>query len=83
MHLWLSPQIALESAIVIHDMLLKSMPQKKITIDKNLKYFKLCLSKINKDIKKMYYLSKKKNILPLITPINILKNFMDCIHQDN
>ncbi|WP_044006052.1 zinc ABC transporter substrate-binding protein ZnuA [Buchnera aphidicola] len=60
MYLWLSPQIALESAIVIHDMLLKSMPQKKITIDKNLKYFKLCLSKTNKDIKKNVLSIKEK-----------------------
>lgn len=29
MHLWLSPKIALKSAIVIHDMLLKLIPQKK------------------------------------------------------
>jgi zinc transport system substrate-binding protein len=52
MHIWLSPQIALESATVIHDMLLKLIPQKKNIIDKNLKHFKSCLSKTNKDIKK-------------------------------
>ncbi|WAI03395.1 MAG: zinc ABC transporter substrate-binding protein [Buchnera aphidicola (Myzus persicae)] len=59
-HVWLSPKIALESAIAIHNMLIKIIPQKKIIIDNNLKNFKLSLLKLDENIKARLLSFKEK-----------------------
>ncbi|CAL4326380.1 High-affinity zinc uptake system protein ZnuA [Buchnera aphidicola (Brachycaudus tragopogonis)] len=60
MHIWLSPKIALLSAIVIHNMLIKIIPQKKILIEKNLKQFKINLLQLDKNIKNRLLSVKNK-----------------------
>ncbi|WP_186821874.1 zinc ABC transporter substrate-binding protein ZnuA [Buchnera aphidicola] len=75
MHIWLSPQIALESSIAIHDMLLKLIPQKKNILDANLKNFKLCLSKTNKDIKKNISSIKEKKYFTFHNAYKYFENF--------
>jgi len=50
MHVWLSPEIARETAIVIHNKLLELMPQKKQQLDANLSRFEESLTKTDKNI---------------------------------
>ena len=44
MHLWLSPEIALASAVAIHDKLVELMPQSRAKLDANLKDFEAQLA---------------------------------------
>jgi zinc transport system substrate-binding protein len=60
MHIWLSPPIAIESAIAIHDMLINIMPKKKYLIDQNLKQFKKKMMLIEKKIKNTMHSIKEK-----------------------
>jgi len=61
MHIWLSPPIAIESAIAIHDMLINIIPKKKYLIDQNLKTFKKKMMFIEKKIKnKLHSIKEKK-----------------------
>lgn len=53
MHVWLSPEIARETAIVIHNKLLELMPQKKQQLDANLSRFEEALTKTDKNIGNM------------------------------
>src|SRR5471030_2809825 len=53
MHVWLSPEIARETAIVIHNKLLELMPQKKQQLDANLSRFEESLTKTDKNIGNM------------------------------
>lgn len=50
MHLWLSPEIARQSAVAIHGKLLELMPQSKARLDANLQQFEAGLAKTNEDI---------------------------------
>jgi zinc transport system substrate-binding protein len=50
MHVWLSPEIAREAAIVIHDRLAELVPQKKQQLDANLARFEDGLTKTDKNI---------------------------------
>jgi len=50
MHVWLSPEIAREAAIVIHDKLVELVPQKKQQLDANLARFEDGLTKTDKNI---------------------------------
>lgn len=50
MHVWLSPEIAREAAIVIHDKLGELVPQKKQQLDANLARFEDGLTKTDKNI---------------------------------
>ena len=50
MHVWLSPEIARETAIVIHDKLVALMPQKKQQLDANLSHFEDELTKADKNL---------------------------------
>ncbi|MDH2895544.1 MULTISPECIES: zinc ABC transporter substrate-binding protein ZnuA [Rahnella] len=50
MHVWLSPEIAREAAIVIHDKLVELVPQKKQQLDANLARFEDGLTKLDKNI---------------------------------
>ena len=50
MHVWLSPEIAREAAIVIHDKLAELVPQKKQHLDANLARFEDGLTKTDKNI---------------------------------
>lgn len=50
MHVWLSPEIAREAAIVIHDKLVELVPQKKQQLDANLASFEDGLTKTDKNI---------------------------------
>nr|WP_131863548.1 zinc ABC transporter substrate-binding protein ZnuA [Biostraticola tofi] len=53
MHIWLSPDIARQSAIAIHDRLLDLMPEKKRQLDDNLRFFDQSLTKNDKNIATM------------------------------
>jgi len=50
MHLWLSPEIARETAIVIHNKLAQLVPQKKQQLDANLSHFEESLTKADKNL---------------------------------
>lgn len=50
MHLWLSPEIALLTAVAIHDKLVELMPQSRARLDANLKDFKAQLARTDKQI---------------------------------
>ncbi|MFU2317515.1 zinc ABC transporter substrate-binding protein ZnuA [Rahnella sp. PCH160] len=50
MHVWLSPEIARETAIAIHDKLVGLMPQKKQQLDANLLHFEDGLTKADKNL---------------------------------
>lgn len=50
MHVWLSPEIAREAAIVIHGKLVELVPQKKQQLDANLARFEDGLTKTDKNI---------------------------------
>ncbi|WP_130835242.1 zinc ABC transporter substrate-binding protein ZnuA [[Erwinia] mediterraneensis] len=50
MHLWLSPEIARQSAVAIHGKLLELMPQSKAKLDANLQQFEAGLAKANEAI---------------------------------
>lgn len=50
MHIWLSPAIASQIAIAIHDRLVKLMPDKKTELDSNLLFFTASLTKNDKKI---------------------------------
>ncbi|MGE4800804.1 zinc ABC transporter substrate-binding protein ZnuA [Yersinia hibernica] len=53
MHIWLSPVIAKQSAIAIHDRLLELMPQNKDKLDANLRRFEDQLAQNEKNIATM------------------------------
>ncbi|MEY4922536.1 MAG: hypothetical protein RLY17_1253 [Pseudomonadota bacterium] len=53
MHIWLSPTIAKQSAIAIHDRLLELMPQNKDKLDVNLRRFEDQLAQNEKNIATM------------------------------
>ncbi len=53
MHVWMSPEIAKQTAIAIHAKLLELMPQKKDKLDANLKQFEDSLTKVDKNLGKM------------------------------
>jgi len=50
MHLWLSPEIARQSAVAIHQKLLELMPQSKDKLDANLQNFEVSLAKSDQRI---------------------------------
>lgn len=50
MHLWLSPDIARQSAVAIHGKLLELMPQSRDKLDANLQQFEAGLTKTDHDI---------------------------------
>ncbi|MBP2167047.1 zinc transport system substrate-binding protein [Erwinia toletana] len=50
MHLWLSPEIARQSAVAIHEKLLELMPQSKDKLDANLQQFEVSLAKSDQQI---------------------------------
>lgn len=50
MHLWLSPEIARQSAVAIHQKLLELMPQSKDKLDANLQNFEVSLAKFDQQI---------------------------------
>ncbi|MCU5775893.1 zinc ABC transporter substrate-binding protein ZnuA [Erwiniaceae bacterium BAC15a-03b] len=50
MHLWLSPEIARQSAVAIHQKLLELMPQSKDKLDANLQQFEVSLAKSDQQI---------------------------------
>ncbi|MBU9820534.1 zinc ABC transporter substrate-binding protein ZnuA [Rahnella sp. Lac-M11] len=50
MHVWLSPEIARETAIVIHNKLVQLVPQKKQQLDANLSHFEEGLTKADKNL---------------------------------
>ncbi|MGA5656024.1 zinc ABC transporter substrate-binding protein ZnuA [Rahnella contaminans] len=50
MHVWLSPEIARETAIVIHNKLVQLVPQKKQQLDANLSHFEESLTKADKNL---------------------------------
>lgn len=50
MHVWLSPEIARETAIVIHNKLVQLVPQKKQQLDANLSHFEETLTKADKNL---------------------------------
>jgi len=50
MHLWMSPDMALQSAVAIHGKLLELMPQSKAKLDANLQEFKAELADADKHI---------------------------------
>ncbi|WP_187308331.1 zinc ABC transporter substrate-binding protein ZnuA [Buchnera aphidicola] len=60
MHIWLSPEIALESATIIHNMLITIMPKKKILIEKNFKKFKRSLLALDNTIRNNFVSIKQK-----------------------
>ncbi|TCL02319.1 zinc ABC transporter substrate-binding protein ZnuA [Sodalis ligni] len=53
MHIWLSPEIAAQVAIAIHDRLVQLWPDKKAQIDENLLFFTTSLTKNDKIIATM------------------------------
>ncbi|MGC6386940.1 zinc ABC transporter substrate-binding protein ZnuA [Ewingella sp. S1.OA.A_B6] len=53
MHVWMSPEIAKQTAIAIHAKLLELMPQKKDKLDANLKQFEDSLTKVDENLGKM------------------------------
>jgi len=50
MHLWMSPEIAKQSAVAIHGKLLELMPQSKAKLDANLQHFEAALADADKHI---------------------------------
>lgn len=50
MHLWMSPEIARQSAVAIHGKLLELMPQSKAKLDANLQHFEAELADTDKHI---------------------------------
>ncbi|QDY42167.1 zinc ABC transporter substrate-binding protein ZnuA [Candidatus Pantoea soli] len=50
MHLWMSPEIARQSAVAIHGKLLELMPQSKAKLDANLQQFEAALADADKHI---------------------------------
>lgn len=50
MHLWMSPEIARQSAVAIHAKLLELMPQSRDKLDANLQYFEAELASANTQI---------------------------------
>ncbi|MFG0518684.1 zinc ABC transporter substrate-binding protein ZnuA [Kluyvera intermedia] len=50
MHLWLSPEIALLSAVAIHNKLVELMPQSRARLDANLKDFEANLAATDKQV---------------------------------
>ncbi|SQI41243.1 High-affinity zinc uptake system protein znuA precursor [Leminorella richardii] len=50
MHIWMSPEIAQRSAVIIHDKLLELMPQNKDKLDANLAQFEKELGKTKENI---------------------------------
>lgn len=50
MHLWMSPEIARQSAVAIHEKLLELMPQRKDKLDANLQQFEADLAKSDTQI---------------------------------
>ncbi|MXP48680.1 zinc ABC transporter substrate-binding protein ZnuA [Pantoea sp. Eser] len=50
MHLWLSPEIARKTAVVIHAKLLELMPQGKAKLDANLQQFEVTLADTDKRV---------------------------------
>lgn len=50
MHLWMSPEIARQSAVAIHAKLLELMPQSRDKLDANLQHFEAELAKTNTQI---------------------------------
>ncbi len=50
MHLWMSPEIARQSAVAIHGKLLELMPQSKAKLDANLQHFEAELADADKHI---------------------------------
>ncbi|PIJ51455.1 zinc ABC transporter substrate-binding protein [Erwinia sp. OLTSP20] len=52
MHLWLSPEIARNTAVAIHAKLLELMPQSRDKLDANLQHFEAALAQSDKDIEK-------------------------------
>ncbi|EOS93228.1 zinc ABC transporter substrate-binding protein ZnuA [Erwinia tracheiphila] len=50
MHLWMSPDIALQSAVAIHEKLLELMPQSRDKLDANLRHFEAELASANTQI---------------------------------
>ncbi len=53
MHVWMSPEIAKQTAIAIHARLLELMPQKKDKLDANLEQFEDSLTKVDENLGKM------------------------------
>ncbi|GBU13145.1 zinc ABC transporter periplasmic binding protein [Enterobacterales bacterium] len=53
MHVWMSPEIAKQTAIAIHARLVELMPQKKDQLDVNLIHFEEGLTKVDKNLGKM------------------------------
>jgi zinc transport system substrate-binding protein len=53
MYLWLSPEIARQAALAIHQKLVELMPQKKSQLDANLHQFEVGLTKTDKNVGKM------------------------------
>ncbi|QCR35965.1 zinc ABC transporter substrate-binding protein ZnuA [Nissabacter sp. SGAir0207] len=53
MHLWLSPKIAKQAAIAIHDKLIELMPQNKDKLDANLREFTVNLAQSQQNIATM------------------------------
>ncbi|RJT47166.1 zinc ABC transporter substrate-binding protein ZnuA [Rahnella woolbedingensis] len=50
MHVWLSPEIARQTAIAIHNQLVQLVPQKKQQLDANLSHFEDGLTKADKNL---------------------------------
>ncbi|PKH26955.1 zinc ABC transporter substrate-binding protein [Enterobacterales bacterium CwR94] len=50
MHLWMSPEIARQSAVAIHAKLLELMPQSRDKLDANLQHFEASLASADKSI---------------------------------
>jgi zinc transport system substrate-binding protein len=53
MHVWMSPEIAKQTAIAIHAKLLELMPQNKDKLDANLRQFEDSLTQVDKNLGKM------------------------------
>jgi len=53
MHVWMSPEIAKQTAIAIHAKLLELMPQNKDKLDANLRQFEDGLTQVDKNLGKM------------------------------
>lgn len=60
MHLWLSPEIAQNSAVAIHAKLVELMPQRKDKLDANLQHFEAELAQSDKNIEKQLAPLKNK-----------------------
>lgn len=63
MHIWLSPAIAKQAAIAIHDRLLELTPQNKDKLDANLRRFEYQLAQNEKILLLCLSLSKVRDIL--------------------